>query len=136
MSDNDQILALHHEFISSFAKEDHAAMREVLTEDHVGMAPGRPQMSGRDEAEAFWREGWEVAKSAFTSHNENITVSGDWAIDRFRFVMSIEPRDGSPRVRDEGKCVWVWRKESDGKWRLSSAIWNSDASEPALWSGG
>jgi len=84
MGDGDQVLARHRGFISSFAAEDYAAMREFLTEDHVGMAPGRPPMSGRDEAEAFWREGFEVAKSAFTSQDENITVSGDWAIDQHR----------------------------------------------------
>ena len=136
MSDNDQILARHRAFIAAFAKQDVASMREVLTDDHVGMAPGRPQMNGKDEAEAFWREGFQVAKSAFTSHDEDVTVIGDWAIDRFKFVMSIEPLDGGPQVRDEGKCVWVWRKDRDGTWRLSSAIWNSDLPEPALWSGG
>jgi ketosteroid isomerase-like protein len=136
MSENDQVLARHRGFISSFATEDYAAMREFLTEDHVGMPPARRQMNGRDEAEAFWREGFEVAKSAFTSHDEDIMVSGDWAIDRFSFIMNIEPRDGSPRVRDEGKCVWLWRKDDDGTWRLASAIWNSDLPQPALWSGG
>jgi len=45
MGDGDQILARHRGFISSFATEDYAAMREFLTDDHVGMAPGRPPMS-------------------------------------------------------------------------------------------
>ncbi|HSM04650.1 MAG TPA: DUF4440 domain-containing protein, partial [Longimicrobiales bacterium] len=122
--------------LAAFAAEDYAAMRAFLTEDHLGMPPARPAMKGRDEAEAFWREGFDIARSAFTSHAQRITVSGDWAIDRFGFVMTIEPRDGSPGIRDEGKCVWIWHREDDGVWRLESAIWNSDLAEPALWSGG
>jgi len=136
MSDRDQVVARHRGFISSFATENYPVMREFLTEDHIGMAPARPQMTGRDEAEAFWREGFKIAKSAFTTHAQEVTVSGDCAIDRFKFVMNIEPRDGSPKVRDEGKCIWVWRKERDGAWRVASAIWNSDLAQPALWSGG
>lgn len=136
MSAHDEIMSRHQSFIAAFAAEDYTGMREYLTEDHVGMAPARPQMIGRDDAEAFWREGFEMAKSAFTSHAEDVTVLGDTAIDRFGFVMKIEPRDGSPAIRDEGKCLWVWRRESDGAWRLAAAIWNSDSPEPALWSGG
>ena len=135
MSAHDEVMSRHQSFIAAFAAEDYTGMRDFLSEDHVGMAPGRPQMHGRDEAEAFWREGFEVAKSAFTSHGEDLTMLGDTVIDRFGFVMKIEPRDGSPAIRDEGKCVWVWRRESGGVWRLATAIWNSDSAEPSLWSG-
>ena len=136
MSDHDAVIARHQEFLASFAAEDYPTMRECLTEDHVGMAPGRPQMVGRDEAESFWREGFAVAKSTLASHAQELKVNGDSAIDRFGFVMTIAPHDGSPSVRDEGKCMWIWRRDADGAWRLASAIWNSDLAEPALWSGG
>jgi ketosteroid isomerase-like protein len=136
MSAHAEIISRHQSFIALFGSEDFTGMREFLTEDHVGMAPARPQMMGRDEAEAFWREGSEVAESAFTSHAQDVTVLGDTAIDRFGFVMKIAPRDGGPAIRDEGKCLWVWRREADGVWRLATAIWNSDSAEPALWSGG
>ena len=136
MSDHDEIAARHQANLASFAAEDYSTMREFLTEDHVGMAPGRPQMVGRDEVESFWREGFAIAKSSFTSHAQEITVNGDSAVDRFGFLMTIVPHDGSPTVRDEGKCVWLWRKDADGSWRIAASIWNSDLPEPALWSGG
>lgn len=136
MSDHDQIVARHNGFISSYASENYSGMRDFVTENHVGMAPGRPQMTGRDESEAFWREGFETAKSAFTSHDQDLTVIGDWALDHFHFVMTIEPRDGGPKSLDEGKCLWVWRRENDGPWRVATAIWNSDSPAPTLESGG
>ena len=136
MTAHEEIVSRHRGFLASFATEDYPTMRDFLTEDHVGMPPGRPRTAGRDEAEAFWREGFAIAKSSFSSHDQEVTVTGDWAVDQFGFVMTIVPHDGSPSVRDEGKCVWVWRREDDGAWRVASAIWNSDLSEPALWSGG
>lgn len=136
MTAHDDIISRHAAFLASFSTEDYSAMRDFLTEDHVGMPPARTQMVGREQAEAFWREGFAIAKSTFTSHAQDLTVSGDWAVDRFGFVMTIDPHDGSPTVRDEGKCVWVWRRDDDGVWRVASAIWNSDLTEPELWSGG
>ena len=64
MSDHDAIVARHEGFIASFASADYAAMRDFITEDHVGMPPSRPRMVGRDPAEAFWREGFEMADSS------------------------------------------------------------------------
>ena len=136
MSEHDAIVARHNDFIASFASAEFTVMRDFLTEDHLGMAPSRPRMHGRDEAEAFWREGFEIADSSFTSANQSLEVDGDRATDVFDFVMTIKPRDGSPALEDHGKCVWHWRKDGDGTWRLALAIWNSDLAEPKLWSGG
>jgi ketosteroid isomerase-like protein len=37
---------------------------------------------------------------------------------------------GKP-VNDRGKYVEVWEKQSDGKWKCGSDIWNSDMAAPA-----
>ncbi len=135
MSDAEAVVTRHQAFISTFATQDLEALAGFLTEDHVGMAPGQPQMTGRDEAKEFWRQGFSTADSSFTSHSQDVTVAADMAIDRFNWDMTISPRDGSPSVKDTGKCVWVWRRDGDGAWRLASAIWNSDQSEPTPWTG-
>lgn len=136
VSDHDAVLDRHKRFLASFASEDYEVMRDFLTKDHVGMPPNRPRMHGRDDAEAFWREGFELAESSFSSHNQTIEVNGDTATDVFDFVMTIKPRDGSPALEDHCKCVWLWRRDADGTWRLACAIWNSDLDVPKLWSGG
>jgi len=135
MSDLDAIVARHNGFLAAFANEDLPVMAEHLTEDHTGMAPNRPQMSGRTEAQDFWREGFAAAKSGFTTRAQDVTVAGDIAVDHFKWDMTIAPHDGSPSVQDTGKCLWIWRREADGAWRLAMAIWNSDLTEPGLWAG-
>ncbi len=135
MSDSDAVVARHREFISTFATQDLEAMADFLTEDHIGMPPGRPGMSGREEAKAFWRQGFSMADSSFTSRSQDVTMAGDFAIDRFHWDMTISPHDGSAGIKDTGKCVWIWRREGDGVWRLATAIWNSDQTEPTPWTG-
>ena len=135
MSDSDAIVARHEGFIAAFATEDFPTMIEYLTDDHIGMAPNQPQMVGRDAAQEFWRRGFSMAKSAFTSRSQDLTVAGDIAVDRFNWDMTMTPHDGSPSTQDTGNCVWIWRREGDGAWRVALAIWNSDLAEPGLWSG-
>lgn len=135
MSDLDTVIARHEAFIASFATQDLAKMAEFLTEDHVGMAPGRPALTGRAEAQEFWSQGFAVANSEFTSHSQHVQVSGDFAIDRFHWGMKLSPHDGGPGIKDAGKCVWIWRRDGDGAWRVATAIWNSDQTEPTPWTG-
>ena len=51
---------------------------------------------------------------------------GDVAVDRHRWVLdSLTKRDGRP-VHDEGKGLWIWRRQVDGGWKIVRSIWNSD----------
>lgn len=136
MSDRDAVIARHDGFVAAFGTEDVGRMAEFLTEDHIGMPPGRPQQVGRAAAKEFWREGFAAARSEFTTTSRDLTIVGDTAIDRFSFDMNIAPRDGGAAIHDTGKCVWVWRRDPDGAWRVALAIWNTDMPQPALWSGG
>lgn len=136
MTDRDAVSARHDEFVASFATEDVEAMSEFLSDDHVGMPPNQPQLVGKDAAKEYWRNGFSMASSEFSTRSRSVTVAGDVAVDRFQWEMAVSPRDGSPAMRDTGKCVWIWRRGADGTWRLATAIWNSDLDKPALWGGG
>jgi ketosteroid isomerase-like protein len=63
-------------------------------------------------------------------------VSGDIAVDRFSWTLDMAPRTGGTAIHDEGKCIWIWRREADGKWRHANAIWNSDLAQPDAGIGG
>jgi ketosteroid isomerase-like protein len=40
--------------------------------------------------------------------------------------------EGQPDVDYTGKYVVLWRKQTDGSWRVAADIWNPDAPMPAL----
>ena len=135
MSDSETIARRRAQFAASFNREDIAALSDLITEDNVAMPPNRPALRGKDENRTFWREGFAAAESRLSIVPETLDVSGDIAVDRFRWSMDSAPRSGGEPIHDEGKNIWIWRRQPDGGWRLAQAIWNSDLPKSGLWSG-
>lgn len=135
MSDKETIARQRAEFVAAFNIEDTEAMAKFLPDDHVGMPPIRPTIRGLDGARAFWREGFAAAKSRFSLASEELEVIGDVAIDSLRWTMDSTPKSGGKTVHDKGKCIYIWRRQRDGSWKLARAIWNSDLAQAGLWSG-
>lgn len=123
------------EFVDAFNGANVERMAALMTDDHIGMPPNRPALHGTRALIEFWREGLAAATSRFAVLPQDLRVEGDVAVDRFDWTVDSTPRGGGPPIRDEGKCVWIWRRESDGTWKVASAVWNSDLAAAGLWSG-
>ncbi|HXD17780.1 MAG TPA: nuclear transport factor 2 family protein [Vicinamibacterales bacterium] len=134
-TDHAAIASRRGEFVDAFNAADVQRMAALLTDDHIGMPPNRPALRGARASIEFWREGMAAATSRFTVLPQDLTVDGDVAVDRFDWAIDSTPRGGGAPIRDEGKCVWIWRRESDGAWKVASAVWNSDLATAGLWSG-
>src|SRR5262249_7561841 len=111
------------------------AMAALLTDDHIGMPPNRPPVRGKDASREYWREGIAAATSRFAVASEELEIVGDLAVDQFRWTIDSTPRTGGGPIHDEGKCIWLWRRQTDGSWKVARAIWNSDLASAGLWSG-
>jgi len=129
------ISARRAEFVDAFNREDLQRMAALLTDDHVGMPPNRPPLHGARASIDYWREGMAAARSRFVVVPQDLSVAGEVAVDRFDWTVDSAPRTGGAPFHDEGKCVWIWQRESDGTWRVARAIWNSDLAAAGLWSG-
>jgi ketosteroid isomerase-like protein len=135
MSDRTDIERQRTTFVEAFNREDLDRLATLLTDDHVGMPPNRPQLKGRDASRRFWTEGISVGASRFAVRPDELAIIGDLAIDQFHWSVDSTPRAGGTPVHDEGKCVWIWQRQRDGEWRILRAIWNSDLATAGLWSG-
>jgi len=136
MNDADTITARRRAWLAAFHAEDIPAMSEFVTEDTCAMPPNRPRLIGLEASQAFWREGFSAAKTIMTTRDQELTIAGDLAVDRFDWDQRITLHGADQTLVDSGACVWIWRRERDDVWRISDAIWNSDLDEPGLWSGG
>lgn len=86
-----------------------------MTEDAVFTVPGR---------EPFGREAFEAAAGAAdapaidgTNEIVELQVSGDWAFTRNHIELTVTMADGET-MRRGGYTLTLYRKESDGRWRL------------------
>jgi uncharacterized protein (TIGR02246 family) len=134
-SDRDIIEKRRAEYVAAFNREDIAAMSGYTAADAVGMAPNRPAIRGVDAHCQFWREGFAAAKSLFFVFPEELELMGDVAIDQHRWVLDSMPKRGGRPVHDEGKGIWIWRRQADGNWKVARGIWNSDLSRAGFSSG-
>lgn len=95
---------------------DTATVLSLMTQDVVFMVPGREPF-GRDAFEAQMGA-MSAAQIDGTSEIVELQVLGGWAFARSHIDLTITPPQGEP-VRRSGYALSLFRKESDGRWRLA-----------------
>jgi ketosteroid isomerase-like protein len=135
LSDREIIEQRRAAYVDAFNREDIPAMMGYVASDIDGMAPSRSAIRGIDAQVQFWREGFAAARSLLFMLADDLELVGDVAMDRHRWVLDSMPKRGGRPVHDEGKGVWIWRRQADGSWKIARSIWNSDLSRASLFSG-
>ena len=94
-----------------------------LTQDAMFLPPNTPLKNGRVEIEA-WGRAFPPFKDLRIEPIE-IEGRGDLAYvrGRYSFVMTLP---NQPEQPDSGKYIEIWRKQSDGTWKIFRDTFNSD----------
>ena len=108
---------------TALASRDATAAAAIAVKDHVMMPPMAPILRGQDALREYFG-GFRLKSLEFTSLD--LQGSGDLAYDRGAYVLT--PVEGAA-VR--GKYLWIWRREADASWRVSTAMWSPDEKQPA-----
>ncbi|HYV98188.1 MAG TPA: DUF4440 domain-containing protein [Gemmatimonadaceae bacterium] len=66
----------------------------------------------------------------FTLKQVDVEGRGDLAYVYGHYSWVVMP-PGAPEVPDSGKYIEVWKKQSDGKWKIVRDVFNSDVPLPA-----
>jgi len=106
------------------------SLAAVYTDDVFMMPPNEPGVNGR-EAVRQWAQttfGQVTMSGRYT--NSQVTVAGDWAVDRYTGVLTVTPKAGGAPMEEQIKGIHVMRRDPDGSWRIAQDIWNSDAAPP------
>jgi ketosteroid isomerase-like protein len=101
-----------------------------LTDDAVLLPPNGPPVTGKDAIRA-WNEAMsrQFRIVSYAPVDDEVVVAGDWAFRRATVDWTIAPVAGSDAVRDSAKFIIIYRRLSDGSWRVARDIWNS-STEP------
>lgn len=105
--------------------KDAAGISQLYMEDGAIMPPNAPIANGRAKVQETWASmmrtpGFELS---FTPDQILVSASGDMALDRGTYELTVVPSGKSQR--DTGKYVVVWRK-AGGDWKAAADIFNSD----------
>lgn len=103
---------------------------KLLTDDAVLLPPNGAPVSGKEAIRT-----WNSAMSkrfrivSYAPIDDEVVVADDWAFRRATIDWTIAPLAGGEAVRDSGKFIIIYKRGSDGSWRVARDIWNS-STEP------
>ena len=101
------------------------------SDDAIVMPPNAPAATSSEAIRKVWQDllassglviNWKTTKV-------EVAKSGDLACLSGTYELTMNDASGKP-VNDHGKYVEVWEKQSDGKWKCGTDIWNSDLPAP------
>jgi len=93
------------------------ARMNLMTEDVVFLTPGNPPMRRDDFAAASKAMEGKVQIDG-KAEVEEVTVQGDVAICWTRLEVSVTPLAGGETMRRAGNTLTVFRRGTDGQWRI------------------
>ena len=105
---------------------DLAGVLAAWCDEGVLMPPHHPSVCGRAALESYFRGLFSRSRFTFAFTLSRIEMVGDVALERVEYTASAWPAEGGPPVQDLGKGVHVYRRQTDGSWKLEQDIWNSD----------
>jgi len=110
-------------FTKSAIAKDFGKMVSLYTEDAALLPPNGPAVQGREAIQKWMAQ--FPPMSTFTIDAVDIDGRGDLAYVRGNYNLTMNPPGAAP-ASDRGKFVEIWRKQSDGSWKMKWDIFNSD----------
>jgi len=94
--------------------------------------PNAPTASGKDAIRTVWKAYFATPGFVVTCHPVKIEASrsGDIGYTQGPYDLAFKDAQGNT-VKDRGKYLAVWKKQSDGAWRVVADIFNSDLPQGA-----
>ena len=98
----------------------------VWAADGVLMPPHHPSVQGHEAIGDYFRSVFSRRRLRFTFTSSDIHLAGDIALERVTYTALTSSENGDSPIEDVGKGLHVYRRQSNGSWKLTQDIWNSD----------
>ena len=113
------------DFRKALNSGDSASFFGLLASDLEVLAPGTQPIRGVEARESFRPLFTQLKPEIAPFTNEEITVSGDVAIQRYSYQLSTTPRSGGPITTVTGSGLHIWKRTPEGQWQLVKDIWTN-----------
>jgi len=123
---SDPLIAAHQTFISAIKTHDPDKLASLLDPETVWMPPNDTSLFGPDEVREWWKEYFDYFRvTSITEPERDATIKGDLVIEESTYMIVINPVKGGTRIRDDGRRLVIWRRQTDGSWKMWRVMWNS-----------
>jgi len=119
---SDLLIKLEADFAKAVAEHGRAAFLTYFAEDGVELEDGGGVTTREDmKKQAPWAEGTSLT---WTPVHADMSASGDLGFTYGNYVFKSKNKEGQI-VTNYGKYVSVWKKQSDGTWKVVVDMGNS-----------
>jgi uncharacterized protein (TIGR02246 family) len=125
--DQQSIESLHHEHVAAVNAGDLETVLSGMTDDVVYMAPGQAAIVGKKQLEEFLNPLYQQLKADISMTAKEVKVDGDWAFEWGDLEGEMRLGDGAAVLVDS-KYLYVYRRQSDGTWKIARDIFNDNVS--------
>jgi len=103
------------------------SVAQNFAQDVWQLPPNSPPLVGRDSLRSFWANAVRWGRWDFDFDAADVVVADSLAVERGRYTLKFTagPEAPMPSLEDEGNYVALWRRESDGRWRV---VWDAPVS--------
>jgi uncharacterized protein (TIGR02246 family) len=128
MTDEAEIRRAVEEFVTAFNAGDMSRILGIFTDDLIDMSAGEPTRTGQAAREHFLSRVTET-HAKYSPHLvitiDEIQVVSNWAYDRGSLTVKLVPRGGGETSFVRQRYLEIWRRGSDGKWRIAIEMDNT-----------
>jgi len=112
------------EFGAAVTQGDSAALADLYTDDARLLPPNSDMIQGREGIETFWSGGFQMGIKEVVLTTRDVLGMGDMACEIGEYDLTIQPEE-QEAINDHRKYLVIWKKGTDGTWKLHVDIWNT-----------
>jgi uncharacterized protein (TIGR02246 family) len=121
------IAAIDKKFIEDVNRGDAAAGAAAYTDDAILMPPNHSPLEGKQAIEEYLSEiGSRLQASNFQLSILEVDVQGDTTIVRGAYSSTFTVPGTDVPMEDQGKTLNVWKRQTNGTWKLHRDMWSSN----------
>jgi ketosteroid isomerase-like protein len=125
-ADEAAIAEFNKRYLGAINDGDIATLSSLTTEEHIMIAPGRPPTVGKKANDEANGRAFQMFDIDETWTPQETVVDGNLAYQRGTFTVAATPKAGGNTTRMSGTFMRIYRRQSDGSWRMTRDMFNSD----------
>lgn len=98
----------------------------TLTADAKALPPNAPMLDGTEAIRGWLQDMYDQFTTNLVYSESEVTVSGDWAMERFQGTLTMTPKAGGDAIVESLKGVHIFQRQADGSWKIALDVWNSN----------